>query len=646
MTFKLAHITASACLSASLLAGSLFLPAPALAADLTTQYRVYHQENILKEFRTYQQAVQFADDYQNAHVEKISDRSWVWDNYPRYRVFQADKTLPQWGFDTLQAAQDEARRWAGASVRDLQSGGWVWHNFEDALDHRYILYQGEKTLAHWQFNTLDAAQKEGKKWANSYIIDRNSNTWVWDNHKDEAIEKARAGEAVYELNVPFIPKLTERYSYLGDAIKAASNVPNASVWNTKKNTLVYENNGLYEVYQNQKLLKEFNQIDAAVRYAKKWAHATIKKQNRTIWSNYPNYQVYQRDRIIGEFNTIPKALSFAKQYSNASIQSYSTKDMIWNNYRKLSYWGWSGTTKNDTVYDHIAQTQGLDVSSPTWFELTDANGTLKDLSDAELAEWLKDQGKQVYPLVHNQFDSKLTSQFLNNPKAVQSFTQKLVDRSAELGVTGINVDFEGLAGSDRQAFTSFMKQLTDQAHAKQLKVSIDLPRGSVRWNHLTAFDHQALAPMVDYIITMTYDHHYSGSETPGSVAGMSWVEEGAKEFLAYGIERDKLILGIPFYVREWKLDAQGNLVSNRAITLKNIPDILRTKPVTKSWDERFDQYKIEYKENGYTHVFWLEDKESVKKRLDIAKKYDLAGVAIWRLGYDNEELWNTLIQNK
>jgi spore germination protein YaaH len=241
----------------------------------------------------------------------------------------------------------------------------------------------------------------------------------------------------------------------------------------------------------------------------------------------------------------------------------------------------------------------------------------------------------------------LTSQFLANPAAQQKFIRALVDKAADLGVEGLNIDFENLSGKDRAAFTAFIQSLTSAAHEKGLIISIDLPRGSVKWNHLTAFDHEKLATIVDYIITMTYDHHYSGSDKPGSVAGLAWTEEGVKEFLEYGIPRDKLLMGIPYYVREWKINGTtGALESNRAIYMKDLPALIATKKAVSSWDTQFQQYKVEYEEAGYQYVFWLEDEETVQARIDIAKKYDLAGVAAWRLGYETTEVWNSILPKK
>ncbi|UUZ94561.1 hypothetical protein LJK87_08460 [Paenibacillus sp. P25] len=80
--------------------------------------------------------------------------------------------------------------------------------------------------------------------------------------------------------------------------------------------------------------------------------------------------------------------------------------------------------------------------------------------------------------------------------------------------------------------------------------------------------------------------------------------------------------------------------------LKDLPALIASKNPKLTFDSRFNQYKVEYAENGFTNVFWLENEDTVKARIDIAKKYDLAGVAIWRLGYDTPDIWKTMIQHK
>ncbi|SDC45057.1 Spore germination protein YaaH [Paenibacillus sp. UNCCL117] len=622
----------------------------AAAADKTTKYRVYQDTTLLYEAQDYKSAEAYARRFADSHVEEIGSRNWVWHNYPRYKVYQHGYSSSSWEYATLEQAIREASNWGSASVRDLQSGGWVWNNYPE-----YQVYQGEGTMPSWSFRTLNEAILEAKKWSNSHIIELDSHAWVWDNISAAAKAEARSqSPKVYQVYQGTHTSDSWKFGLLEDAVQESLRWGNSTVVNTNSGQVVFSNLKPFKVYQNSTYLNDFLSLDDAIAYAKQFAHTRIENEQapkvngkaQIIWNNYPFYQVYQSSNLIGEFTTIGSALQYAKGYSNASIRLYDDGSAIWDNLRKLQYWGWNGSSADATIRSQVNTTRGLDVVSPTYFTLADASGNLTDTSNKDTVSWLKSQGMAVHPLVNNQFDAALTTKFLASKDARAKFIAALVDKSAALGVHGINVDFESLAASDRANFTTFMQELVNAAHAKNLLVSVDLPRGSVKWNAKTAFDHEKLATIADYIMTMTYDQYWKGSTEPGSVAGLQWVEEGVKEFLSYGIPRDKLIMGIPFYVREWKVDGSGNLVSNRAVLMKDIPKLIQDKKATQTWDPAFQQYKVEYKEGGFTYVFWKEDEATVKARIDIAAKHELAGVAAWRLGYDTTELWNMMLQQK
>mgnify|MGYP002336041939 FL=1 len=582
-------------------------------------------------------AMQFA----YSHVEEISTRAWVWNNFPRYRVYQNDYIFPQGEFSHLADAISLASQYSHASVRDLQSTGWVWNNYP-----RFRLHQGDQTMDAWNYTTLAAATAEARKWGNAHIIDLSNNQWVWDNISPAQKQENRNQSRMYQVYQNTNTTDAWKFSSLENAVQEALKWSNSIVVNINNPKVpVFSNLKPYVVYQNVHSLESFINLDDAITYAEQFAHAEVKVNAKSIWSNYPTYLVFQNNVIIGEYFTIPQALQYAMQYSNASIQT-DRNDKIWDNERKLLYWAWNGVAEFNAIRNQANQTLGMDVSSPSWFQLADAEGNLKDSSTVDTVAYLKKQGFTVHPLVTNQFNSTLTTQFLANPTAQLKFITSMVKRSSELGVNGINIDFENISGKDRNAFTGFVQLLTQEAHTKGLLVSIDLPRGSVKWNHLSAFDHEKIAATVDYIMTMTYDQYYSGSTEPGSVAGLQWTEEGIKEFLIYGIPRDKLLLGIPFYTREWTLDSTGKLLGNTHILTKDIPKLMASKQVTSTWDEKFQQYRIEYVQDGNRHVFWLENEETLQARVEIAKKYKLAGVAVWRLGHEPAESWKTMIQLK
>lgn len=610
----------------------------AATTDRFTRFRVYQFNQLLLEFADYTKAEGYARQYSYSHVEEIGTRKWVWNNFPGYTVYQKDKPIENGSFSRLEDAVAFASGYRNASVRDIQAGGWAWNNYP-----RFQVYQGDFTQDNWRFATYGEAIAEAAHWSGSHIISLDDNSWAWDNLSDTDKRNGRAQPLVYRIDSPGASGGIPAFAFLEDAIRNAQKIPGSIVVNTSgKERTVYTNSRPYRIYQNNNALTDFSNLSEAVAYAKQFGHTTIRLEGVSLWNNTPYYQVFQNSNRIGEFTTITEAVNYAIQYDHSSVKTIHGQ-LLWDNAKKLQLWGWNGVSNTDTIVSQLSTTRGLDVDSPTWFQLADAQGNIKDASTQAGADRLKAMGYTVIPLVHNQFNSSLTTQFLANKKAQQKFIHTLVDRVRALNLDGINVDFESVSGKDRAAFTAFIGDLTDYAHDNGLKVSIDLPRGSVSWNHLTAFDHASLGQIVDYIVTMTYDEHYTTGSTAGSVAGIPWVEQGIRDFLSYGIPRDKLIMGVPFYTREWTLDSSGALLSNRSIYLKDIPALMESVSTTSTWEEGPMQYRINYTgSDGLAKVFWLEDENTLKARMDIAAKYDIAGVAAWRLGYETQQTWTTI----
>ena len=227
-------------LIAILLLSQMIILPQAGAADLTTKYRVYAENKIIMEYATLNQAITHAKTLRNSHIEQISTRKWVWDNLPRYRVYQYDTTLPEWQFATLQQAINVARYYNHSSVRELSTGGWVWNNYATPK-RQYQLQQYDTVLPNWTFDDLASAQKEAKKWGNVHIIDLGTNTWVWDNISDKRKKELRSGELIYQIYIANHTEDAWKFSYLEDAIQEALKIDNSIIYHIKKQKPVYAN---------------------------------------------------------------------------------------------------------------------------------------------------------------------------------------------------------------------------------------------------------------------------------------------------------------------------------------------------------------------------------------------------------------------
>ena len=51
------------------------------------------------------------------------------------------------------------------------------------------------------------------------------------------------------------------------------------------------------------------------------------------------------------------------------------------------------------------------------------------------------------------------------------------------------------------------------------------------------------------------------------------------------------------------------------------------------------QHKAVWSNKGIEYSFWFETAETIGKRVDIANKYNLAGVASWRRGFETADVW-------
>jgi spore germination protein YaaH len=73
--------------------------------------------------------------------------------------------------------------------------------------------------------------------------------------------------------------------------------------------------------------------------------------------------------------------------------------------------------------------------------------------------------------------------------------------------------------------------------------------------------------------------------------------------------------------------------------------ILSQKKPAVKWDEESGQNYVEYKEGKNTCKIWIEDEKSINLKSSLVHKYDLAGAASWRKGFESDGIWSVLQDN-
>lgn len=304
------------------------------------------------------------------------------------------------------------------------------------------------------------------------------------------------------------------------------------------------------------------------------------------------------------------------------------------------------------VWEHVLRPEGPDLStigslpgvkvvSPTWLHLAAGDGSLSSGCDLEYVRWAHGRGYAVWVLVGNDFDPDLTRQVLQDRVARQHLIRQLLVYSRLFALDGINVDFENVYLSEKQAFTRFVQELSEMTRAEGLTVSVDVTIKSSSPNWSLFLDRRALARHADYLAVMTYDEHYAGSPRAGSVASLPWVEKGIQGLLEE-VPAQRLLLGIPFYTRLWKEEKgpEGRTkVSSRALGMADAEAAVAAAGAVPVYDAKSGQDYAEWTQEGATYRIWLENERSLQSRVQLVNRYGLAGVACWRRGFEREDIW-------
>ena len=341
------------------------------------------------------------------------------------------------------------------------------------------------------------------------------------------------------------------------------------------------------------------------------------------------YIGYIDKKKVGEAEKTKFERSFKReQYSYLAMDS--KVNMVWHQV--------TSTDANAYFADATANMTGVNVISPTWFYLTDTSGNIASIASADYVSQAHEKGLQVWGLIDNFTQEVSTTETLSSTAARQNIISQLIQAAQDVGMDGINVDFESLSEDVGTHFLEFLRELSIECHKNNLVLSVDNP---VPEDFTSHYDRAEQGRVVDYVIIMGYDEHYVGSEA-GSVASLPWVEQGIQDTLDE-VPAKRVINAIPFYTRLWR--TTGGNVTSEAIGMDQAQQTIAENNVETYWDKTTSQNYGKYDIDNSTYQIWLEDAQSVAEKVKLVSKYDLAGVSAWKLGFENNGIWQVISDN-
>jgi spore germination protein YaaH len=338
---------------------------------------------------------------------------------------------------------------------------------------------------------------------------------------------------------------------------------------------------------------------------------------------------------------------------------------------------WRKTAGTADVTAHIDQ---LDSVSPFSYNV-DKEGNLVDTAKLGQAPWTdlfvvaKEKQVTIIPSILWGNAQDMYTVF-SSPSLRKEHTKQIVEKILDdERFSGVDIDYEGKTSETKKHFTLFIKNLAKETRKRKktlictieprtpiedkvTTVSKEILLESVQYSN----DYKVLEASCDRVRIMAYDQgaidiklntEKKGSNIYAPVADVEWVEKVLKETLKT-IPKKKIELGIPTYGYVYEVTPKSETYNEykrlRAVNYPKALEMATAKGVTlerNSAGELSAVYPADIPAGeagkGKKIVIWLSDSVAIQQKIDLARKYKLRGVTIFKFdGEHDGKLWEVL----
>ena len=308
---------------------------------------------------------------------------------------------------------------------------------------------------------------------------------------------------------------------------------------------------------------------------------------------------------------------------------------------------WNGTAWENYTYDILSHVAWFGLNMNNSGDITNDHGWPVN----GLVNLAHSRGVKVIVTVTN-FDNAGIGTLLGNANYRQNAIDNLIAEVIQGNADGVNIDFEFVPASATSNFNTFIHDLTQAFHDQIPGSEVSIAMPSVDWSN--AYDYNYLSDNCDGLMIMAYGYYWSGSSNAGPISPLysglsSWhISRTIQDYLTKtGDDGSQLILGLPWYGRDWQVTS----------TTMNAPVVANTSgssilyPAAESNAQTYGkQYHTGVEaawynyNNGQQHQVWYDDSTSLASKYQYAFDMGIKGVGIWALGYDGgrPEIWGGL----
>lgn len=310
----------------------------------------------------------------------------------------------------------------------------------------------------------------------------------------------------------------------------------------------------------------------------------------------------------------------------------------------------SSFTKNQEKFDFI---------SLFWYKLN-PDGTIEPYDnskiDPNIIRYAQDKNVMALLLIANlesgsgeNWDYQRVDKVIGSPADRKRHIADLMHLVQEQGFDGIDIDYENLKQYQRDNFSLFIEELAAALHKdnKILGVAIHPKTGEFKPEEdygAHGQDLSRISKAADQLYFMTYLEHGTHSQRPGPAGSPIWISK-TMDYSLNSVEtpNEKVFMGIGLFGLSWKENPDGTFIGeNSDLSHEYLSQQITKHQIHPMWNESANTPSFTFEDENGKHVIWFENKQSIDKKIELANELQIGGLAFWRLGGEDQEIWRSI----
>ena len=294
----------------------------------------------------------------------------------------------------------------------------------------------------------------------------------------------------------------------------------------------------------------------------------------------------------------------------------------------LEVWAFHAPWDPASAASAVSNRARIDVLVSGWVALDTADGrplvlytdTLARRGDARtryaalVTSWLGDR-----------FHPRTVNGLADDAPTLAHTASTIARHAEERGYSALVLDFELHEPNDLERVVRVADAIADSARARGVReIVLAIPAVD------SAYPPGALLAVVDFVLPMLYDEHWSTSE-PGPVASPRWVRAALQARVAEA-GAARVIAALPLYGYLWRRGASAA----ETIGLADARRVAAEQRVPLERDAASATLTARAEGAG---ELWVADSELLGELLIAVRASGVRRVALWRLGTEDPEVW-------